>query len=141
MVEGIFQIVYVSSAVREFSDAELSGLLAKSRTNNAACGITGMLVYADGNFLQVLEGPKEDVLAAYLRIHDDPRHRGVIKLLEKAVPCRYFPQWSMGFDCIDKSVVGEIPGYQQLRTLSVEERASTAHRLIGGFVRRMTGVA
>ncbi len=57
----MFFLVYVSSAVRPFSRVDLDDLLATSRANNARVGITGMLLYKDGNFMQVLEGDEEAV--------------------------------------------------------------------------------
>jgi hypothetical protein len=52
----VFALVYVSSATKPFSPDELSELLAQARVDNAALGITGMLLYSNGNFMQVLEG-------------------------------------------------------------------------------------
>jgi len=51
-------LVYVSSATELFSDTQLENLLLRSRQNNSTLGITGMLLYKDGNFMQCLEGPK-----------------------------------------------------------------------------------
>lgn len=66
-------LVYVSSAVKLFSSAELQQLLRGARENNSSRDITGMLLYKDGNFMQVLEGEKEPVLALRDRISRDPR--------------------------------------------------------------------
>jgi hypothetical protein len=52
----MFSIVYVSSALKPFSKTDLLTLLEKSRENNTSLGISGMLLYKDGNFMQVLEG-------------------------------------------------------------------------------------
>ena len=48
------EIVYVSSATRPFQEAELQDLLLKARENNARLGVTGMLLYIGGNFMQLL---------------------------------------------------------------------------------------
>ena len=93
----MYQIVYVSSAAVHFAKPDLYALLAKSRTNNTRAGVTGMLLYRDGNFMQVLEGEEGAVRAVYERIERDPRHHGSMVLLRGETPGRHFPDWSMGF--------------------------------------------
>jgi hypothetical protein len=65
--------------------------------NNRIRDITGMLLYKDGNFMQVLEGDEKVVRAAHGVIAADPRHRGLITLLQGVAPEPQFPNWSMGF--------------------------------------------
>jgi len=69
----MFHLVYVSSAVEPFSKTELVELLHVARANNERLGITGMLLYRDGNFMQVLEGEEPVVRDLYARIERDPR--------------------------------------------------------------------
>ncbi len=94
---SLFRLMYVSSGVRMFNDEELAELLAVARRNNAQLGITGMLLYLDGNFLQVLEGNESDVRRLFATISRDVRHRGLIVLLSQPIETRAFPDWSMGF--------------------------------------------
>jgi hypothetical protein len=107
----IFQLAYVSSATILFSDTELEELLIKSRRRNEASGVTGMLLYRDGNFMQFLEGPREAVLDSMNRIKGDPRHRGVIVLLQETRPERDFSDWSMGFKKLGDSSEEQLAGY------------------------------
>src|SRR4028118_630971 len=93
----MFFLVYVSSATRPFSGEDLRVLLETCRKNNAELGITGMLLYKDGNFMQVLEGDEEAVRGLHARIAADPRHRAEITLQEGFAEWRQFPDWSMGF--------------------------------------------
>lgn len=109
----MFFLVYVSSAVRPFSRSELEDLLATSRDNNARAGITGMLLYKDGNFMQVLEGEEGAVRALYDKIGDDPRHRGEITLREGFTEERQFPDWSMGFRDLQSPEARAIPGFSE----------------------------
>jgi hypothetical protein len=95
------QLLYVSNSVRDFAQAELEDILAVSRRNNAAAGITGMLLYMDGAFLQVLEGEAEPVKQTYARIRQDVRHWGAQTLIDQDAP-RAFAQWSMGFERLAK---------------------------------------
>ena len=90
-------LVYLSTARSLFSDADLMALLKTSQASNQAAGITGLLLYSSGNFIQLLEGDGEAVRALYTRITQDPRHHNCIPLYDRAAPARLFPDWSMGF--------------------------------------------
>ena len=76
----MYFLVYVSAAVTWFSESELRALLTSARFRNEHAGITGMLLYKDGNFMQALEGPEDAVRALYRRIEGDRRHRGLLVL-------------------------------------------------------------
>ena len=109
----MFFLVYVSSAVRQFSPSELVDLLANCHENNATLGITGMLLYKDGNFMQVLEGDQEVVRPLYAKIGRDPRHRGLLTLLQGPLAERQFPDWSMGFRDLNAPDALSTPGYNE----------------------------
>jgi hypothetical protein len=113
----MFFLVYVSSAVTLFPEKELIDLLEISRCNNRALGVTGMLLYKDGNFMQFLEGPKENVLSLMEKIKKDPRHRGVITLMQQEHEEREFPEWAMGFKKMDSGTLPKIPGYSDFLDL------------------------
>lgn len=70
------QLIYVSSTKRDVPDATLNEILSVSRRNNEPAGITGMLMYLEGGFLQVLEGERAQVESTYQRICADKRHWG-----------------------------------------------------------------
>ena len=70
------RIIYISTARATLSNAELDGVLLTARRNNAAVGVTGMLVVGGRRFLQALEGPDAAVDAVFARIAQDPRHYG-----------------------------------------------------------------
>jgi hypothetical protein len=93
----VLSLTYVSSATDLLGTDDLVDLLAQSRAANERRGITGMLLYRDGNILQCLEGPEHEVRRAYDTISRDPRHRGVILVAEEEVAERSFADWSMGF--------------------------------------------
>ncbi len=95
------QLLYVSNAAQKFPPKELDAILAASRRNNASRDVTGMLLYIDGGFLQVLEGPDESVAATYARICRDKRHWDARTLLDREAP-RAFANWSMGFEKLEK---------------------------------------
>src|SRR4028118_510447 len=91
----MFFLVYVSSATRPFSGEDLHILLETCRKNNAELGVTGMLLYKDGNFMQVLEGDEGAVRGLYERIAADPRHGGEITLQQGFAEGRQVRGWSV----------------------------------------------
>ncbi|RYG46723.1 BLUF domain-containing protein [bacterium] len=93
----LFETIYVSASVKGLPDEELQRLLKQSRTNNVRDGITGMLLYSDGSFLQILEGPKTAVTQTVSRILQDDRHHLMIVMTEGPIEERTFSEWSMGF--------------------------------------------
>lgn len=109
----LFSFTYASSATKRFTSAELLELLTKSLGKNQANGITGMLLYRDGNFLQVLEGEETTVRETMGRILADPRHRGVLRLMDGPISVRQFPDWSMAFRDLDSPEAAATPGFNQ----------------------------
>lgn len=94
----MLSIAYVSVAVEPMSDAEMADLLTRSRANNIQHEITGALLYRRGRFIQIFEGPTEQVKATFRVIAADSRHRNVQKISEKSIGARQFPDWTMGFE-------------------------------------------
>lgn len=129
------QLVYVSSAVRPFHDAQLTELLDTSRRLNEACHVTGLLLYVRGNFIQLLEGAQADVVATFARIQKDPRHRGLITLMDGACEKRDFPSWSMGFEKVEGSTAEQLPGYSDFLSTGADKdvQSSAALRLLEFF--------
>jgi hypothetical protein len=119
---SMYLVVYVSSAVELFSEEQLTDILKKSRENNSAVGVTGMLLYKDGNFMQLLEGAKEAVEETLGRIEHDPRHRHILKLLQQEAPERNFSEWSMGFKKLKRDSSPETPGYSDFLNLPLDSR-------------------
>ncbi|MFC4350135.1 BLUF domain-containing protein [Fodinicurvata halophila] len=90
-------LLYVSSTPVLMDEETLVDILETSRRNNARRDITGMLLYVEGNFMQVIEGPKNAILTLKETIANDPRHSGLIEILSTPVGERIFGNWSMGF--------------------------------------------
>lgn len=95
---ALHSIAYISSAVRPFTPEGIEALLRAARERNQKSGVTGLLLYCDGNFMQLLEGPESAVRGTYARIGRDMRHHQVIKLVEEPVPERSFSEWSMAYN-------------------------------------------
>src|SRR5665647_1617456 len=91
----MYHLIYASSASKPFSQLELDDLLTKARQNNIRLGITGMLIYRDGNFIQLLEGEKDVVKKLYEIIRKDTRLNDSTIINETEVAERQFSDWTM----------------------------------------------
>jgi hypothetical protein len=109
----MYFLVYVSIAAKRYNGAELKGFLQEWRTNNERMDLTGMLLYKDGKFMQVLEGEEESVKKLSSKIDRDPRHTQVNLLLEGPATHREFPDWSMGFSDLDSPEIASVAGYSE----------------------------
>ncbi|MGI8700295.1 MAG: BLUF domain-containing protein [Nocardioidaceae bacterium] len=103
-----YYIVYVSSATNLMETPELQVLLDTSRRNNHQLGVTGAMLYQDGNFMQALEGDATVVEQLYRTILRDPRHHGAIRIVDGWSEGPQFSQWSMAFGNLssDSSALG-----------------------------------
>jgi len=110
-VSGLIQLIYSSTATHALARGEIEALLSQSREKNARLGITGMLLYIDRSFFQVLEGEEEIIDALFSTISGDRRHTKVTTIIREAVKERAFPDWSMGYADISAgdadAIVGE----------------------------------
>jgi len=138
----MFQIAYVSSAVAKFTRPQLCELLERSRAKNDRLEITGLLLYQDGNFMQVVEGPEAKVRELYHTVSQDPRHRDVFTLLEENLPERGFPNWAMAFHDVDHDGAITIPGFSDFlkspwTRSDVAAKGDKARKLLAGFKERL----
>ena len=104
----MFQMVYVSTLVAN-GVAEFPAILEVSVRNNLRSDVTGMLLYSEGGILQVLEGEKSRVLETFRVVERDPRHCGIIVLMEEDIPERQFSAWSMGFKHLTAAELKQFP--------------------------------
>ncbi|MDB4362689.1 BLUF domain-containing protein [Pseudomonadales bacterium] len=93
----MFHVIYISKATQPFSQVELTELLSKARQRNTQRLLTGLLLYADGCFMQLLEGKEATVMDVYGRIKQDTRHTDIVTLRMEETPSRHFPDWRMAF--------------------------------------------
>ncbi|GAB4544041.1 MAG: hypothetical protein Tsb0013_00810 [Phycisphaerales bacterium] len=97
-------LVYRSSATGEVSDETLEAIRRTACSRNQPESITGFLLFADGCFLQLLEGPPEAVGELYTDIQRDPRHHALELLLDAPCARRSVPNWSMGVLFVDDQI-------------------------------------
>ena len=99
-----WQLIYTSRQSVSFTKEMLKELLVKARYCNHKKALSGILVYDDGFFFQVLEGEKDAVESTFEKIKKDPRHKNVRILFQGKVLQKSFNEWSMGFmDTSDSS--------------------------------------
>lgn len=113
-------LIYLSQATVPFGEAELARLLVQSRQYNAAHELTGILLYGNGQFLQVLEGEAETVHSLYARICQDSRHRDVTTYSDKPIRARAFPDWHMACHPLPPQQFLEFAGYVAPSELQLE---------------------
>jgi hypothetical protein len=93
------------------SEDDVVEMLMQSRSNNARSGITGALLLYRERFVQVLEGPEDQVLKTYRRIQRDPRHRNFHELSRQHAEFPQFPHWTMGFRPLPQEAMNELDGF------------------------------
>ena len=92
----LVRLMYASRAAAAVDHDELLAILRQSKGNNPALGITGLLCYSDGIFIQALEGGRNAVNRLYNQIAADPRHNDVLLLSYEEIGERRFAGWAMG---------------------------------------------
>ena len=93
---ALYNLVYCSRATAGVDAAEVDRIIATARRCNPEHGITGMLVFGGGVFMQWLEGPRDNVRALMALLRTDWRHTEIVQLSEsEEVRERLFPDWDM----------------------------------------------
>lgn len=114
------QLIYMSYAVRPLSMAQLCQLLASARRRNAELALTGILLYGNERFVQVLEGPEIAVRTLYERIKRDARHRQVTAYADRPITKRTFTQWAMAFQANSPEQAAALAGYLGAAEVAVD---------------------
>ena len=120
----MLQIIYASASTKPFTHKELVELLKIARQKNIAADVTGMLLYHAGCFLQVLEGPDENVEAIYAKVQKDSRHTNLLLLVRETIEERAFEHWSMGFvdtTGIADKISGFVDYMQALESMTLDK--------------------
>ena len=146
MPRTLHQLVYSSTTTVPFADADLSALLHQARLRNQAVGLTGLLLYHDGQVVQVLEGPAAAIAPVFGSIAADLRHRAVQVLAYGPVPRRFFPDWSMGFVPLHPATFQRLSGFLDPHspvalTLRLREADPNLRALLLDFAERAKGGA
>ena len=93
-------ICYVSTANKELSESDISLLFKTVRQKNNTIGVTGILMFSEGNFFQIMEGEHDTIISLFNKIKVDPRHYNIIKILQKPTGNQFFDHYHSGFTTI-----------------------------------------
>ncbi|WKZ58156.1 MAG: BLUF domain-containing protein [Cyclobacteriaceae bacterium] len=127
----MYHLIYVSQAARPLAESELIEILRTSRENNASKNITGMLLYLNDKFIQVLEGEEKAVQELFDQISSDLRHNRVIRVLEGNAEQRTFKDWSMGFKQLyDTDEVEALTGFKDIDRFFSSDKTNNGNLLL-----------
>jgi hypothetical protein len=133
--EPLFHLIYSSKATVRLSQASLLDLLKHAHLRNEPRGLTGMLLYRDGLYLQFLEGKPDEVAGLLDRLRRDPRHTNIRILHKGNLPERLFPDWSMAYKNLTGLRASLVPGYSECMQGNYEnsEQTDASELLVGMF--------
>lgn len=106
----MIRVTYLSQQASALSSDALLALVTQCHRNNPGKGLTGVLLYGNGTFLQVLEGEAAVIDALLEAIDRDPRHTNMKIVRRDEVSSRQYADWSMGFERITDRTLDDIPG-------------------------------
>ncbi|WP_394759175.1 BLUF domain-containing protein [Flavobacterium sp.] len=111
---SLHRIIYLSTAADNLSIDELKQLWIKAKSNNEKINVTGILLYIDGDFLQIFEGEKEIVQNLFELIKIDKRHKSIITVYNNTIDKLVFPDWSMAFSSTDYKEIQKLQGFENI---------------------------
>jgi len=136
----MIRLVYTSTAVKDLRAEHLLKLLKTCRKNNSANDITGMLLYSQRTFFQVLEGEEEPVMELFETIEKDTRHKDITIIEKKDIIDREFPYWNMGFQKISKEDLNKIDSFDKFYQKDFNPAGFLAHKgIISPLIKLMRG--
>ena len=141
MAQKLMRVIYASVARDDLGAHGIVEILGNATRRNLTNGLCGMLIFDEGQFWQVLEGPADDVVATYARIKADARHRDVTTLFMEPVDALEFDGFSMGFPGnvhslkADDAELGRAIDsvFSALRTNKEKDAVDASNRLVEGF--------
>ncbi len=136
----MIQVSYISSSTRPMSVEDLKSLLAECRAYNTEHGVTGMLLYYNSTFMQVLEGEEQEIESLIERIRKDERHTEVKLIDRKTIDKREYGDWSMGFKVLSGDQLSQIPEFgdvneKDLNAMFLQKNANLVQSLMNHFRR------
>ncbi len=105
------RLIYRSTAAQPLGNMQLCHLLACARRANLRNGITGQLAYADGVFLQCLEGHAVALSTLWHKLLADTRHHSMELIDRQTVDQRLFGDWSLSFSSRQYRNTYNLPGF------------------------------
>lgn len=130
----LFHLIYVSRAARDIGSPNLIEILTASRARNAEMGVSGLLLFSEDSFIQVLEGGQTAVENVFASIARDPRHHGVTVLVREPIKNRNFSGWSMGFERLPNGLPPAVAGAFKIERDGLRDRLGAAALEVKSFI-------
>lgn len=121
------QLIYTSVSSRGLFEVMSPDSLRRIRANNIAAEITGALVWKDPKFMQVIEGPADNINRLFSTLLKDDRHSDLVLISERIIHEREFPNWAMQSSSLDQDPVLNLGRHTELN--------SRASRILAAFAR------
>jgi predicted nucleotidyltransferase len=128
--------IYASVETEKLDSSQIFSILEKARIKNSRIHVTGMLLYDNGAFFQILEGEREVVEKLLLEISQDKRHDHIVKIIIELIAERSFSEWTMGFSGATRTDLQKISGLNDFFTQNrsfIELDEGRAKKLLGAF--------
>ena len=122
----MLQLTYISTAAHDLAPTAIGDILSASRRNNAAAGVSGLLLHDGRRFLQALEGEPAMVNRTYERIKADRRHRAIVLLSSSEVTERAFGAWAMAAQAVAAATSGSVAELVERLTAEVSDPSMQA---------------
>ena len=101
---NLTQLIYVSAQTSKNSAMDLIDIQEVASKNNKLNSVTGLLLYKEETFMQLIEGPSEEVRSLFKKIETDHRHKNIVKIIEEPIAKRSFKNWSMAVRELPKNI-------------------------------------
>lgn len=136
VADGLYRMIYLSTAERDPGNEELRNLYDLARRNNERDGITGLTAYHDYSYIQVLEGPRVKVQACFDRIKDNAMHHNFFVVSAEDVESRIFDSYSMAFVPVSEDMPEAQQNFLDLRQLkdSPKMQQAEADTVVANFI-------
>lgn len=123
----MYFICYKSFANIGLQENQVINILHAAQKNNLKNGITGMLLFIENNFIQIIEGEKDAVENLFQKINNDKRHVGIKIVSQGFMNERFFPNWVMGFRILSKYDLEEMVALNGIGSFTIDELLEKAN--------------
>lgn len=139
----MLRLFFISAATHFNTAKELNDIMRVSRLRNRAEGVSSLLIYNDGSFAQLMEGPNQVVLATMARIRQDDRHSGVAVIIKEDAATRITEGWDMQVVSVCKIAAEDDYDFMSLAAFhaSPQYQAAMRHPALRGFLASFKAVA
>lgn len=139
----MLRLFFISAATHFKTARELNEIMRASRMRNRAEGVSSLLIYNDGSYAQLMEGPKQAVLNVFERIKKDKRHTGAAIIFQEETDTRITEGWDMQLLPVSKIAADDDYDFMTLAAFhaSPQYEAAMAHPALRGFLASFKAVA